>query len=229
MRRLLSMKFFLLVITFFIFSTDIIAQTSDSQWWNDAQLIVPLKIGRDKNNKKFDKIVLNLDGIVRLGRDVSFPVDSRFAAGVDFRVNKFLKISPGYLYQRFEQIPRQRSYETRLSLAANLEKKFDLLTLRHRSMFEYKFRNSRPDTETYRARFQAAYSLKRREKEIFAPFVSEERFYDFQQRKWNRNEFYAGITRKLTPKVSLDVFYIRLDSTTVDANALGTTLKIRIR
>ena len=95
-------------------------------------------------------------------------------------------------------------------------------------MVEYKWRNFRPNTEIYRARFQVFYSLKRKSKEIFAPFVSEEGYHDWKQHAWNRNEFFAGITRKLTPKISLDVFYIRLDASPVDANALGTTLKIRL-
>ncbi|MGI8469225.1 MAG: DUF2490 domain-containing protein [Pyrinomonadaceae bacterium] len=222
------MKLFFLFLILFVFSTETFAQKSDYQSWNDLQLILPLKTVKDSKNKKVDKIVLNLDGVLRLGRNVSFPVDDRVSASLDFRVNKFLKLSPGYLYQRFEQIPHQRSYATRLSFAANLEKKFDLFSLRHRSMFEYRFQNFRPNTQVYRARFQIAYSLKHKEKEIFAPFVSEERFYDFQLHKANRNEFYAGITRRLTPKVSLDLFYIRLDAKPVNANALGTNLKIRL-
>lgn len=224
----LLVRVLLFIIFLFIFSTEIFAQAGDTQWWNDLQLILPLKTGKDQKNKSFDKVVLNLDGIVRLGRNASFPVDDRAAATIEFRVNNFLKISSGYLYQRFEQIPRRKSYETRLSFAANLEKKFNLFTLRHRSLVEYRWRNFRPNTEVYRLRFQASYSFRHHEKEFFSPFVSEERYYDFRQHNWNRNEFYAGITRRLTPRVSLDVFYIRLDTAPVNANALGTTLKVRV-
>ena len=221
-------KFLFLLVSLLIFSTESFAQKSDFQSWNDLQLIAPLKTVKDQKNKNVDQIVLILDGVVRLGRDVSFPVDNRLAATLDFRVNRYLKLSTGYLYRKFEQIPNRKSYESRLSFAANLEKRFNLLTLRHRSMFEYRFLNSRPNIKVYRPRFQAAYALKRAGREIFAPFVSEELFYNLETGKRFRNDFYAGISRKLTRKFSIDIFYVRLDTTPVNANAIGTTLKIRL-
>lgn len=223
------MKIFFILLTLLVFSTAIAAQTSDTQFWNDLQLIIPLKTSKDSKNKKINDVVLNLDGILRLGRNVSYPVDSRFAATLDFRVNNFLKVSTGYVYQRLEQIPQRKIFQTRLSVAANLEKKYDLFSFRHRSQFEYRFLNSRPNTEVYRPRFQVAYSLKHNEKEIFAPFVSAEPFYDFKQHKWFRKEFYAGISKKLAPRVSLDVYYIRVNTKPVNVNALGTILKIKLR
>ncbi|MGI9036079.1 MAG: DUF2490 domain-containing protein [Pyrinomonadaceae bacterium] len=222
------MKLFFIFLILFVFSTEIFARQTDAQVWNDLQLILPLKTVKDAKNKNVDQIVLRLDGVARLGRDVSFPVDNRVAATLDFRVNKYLKFSSGYLYRKFEQIPNRKSYETRLTFAANLEKKFDLFTFRHRSQIEYRFLNYRPNTEVYRPRFQLFYSLKHDKKEIFAPFVSEERFYDFRQHKTTRNEFYAGVTRRLTRKVSLDLYYVRLNTNPVNANALGTILKIRL-
>lgn len=222
------MKIFLILLTLFVFSTAIAAQTTDTQSWNDVQLILPLKTSKDSKNKKINDVVLNLDGILRLGRNVSYPVDARFAATLDFRVNSYLKISTGYVYQRFEQIPQRKSFQTRLSIAANLEKKYDSFSFRHRSQFEYRFLNSRPNTEVYRPRFQVAYSLKNHQKELFAPFVSAEPFYDFRQHKWVRKEFYAGISKKLTPRVALDLYYIRVNSKPVNINALGTNLKIRL-
>lgn len=223
------MKIPILFAALILSATAVFAQTpTDTQWWNDLQLTAPLLTGKDKHDKKIDKIVLTLDGIVRFGRDVSYPVDRRFSATVDFRVNKYLKISPAYLYQRYEQLKNQRTYESRLSIAANLEKKFDLFTFRHRSMFEYKFRNFRPNTEVYRSRFQLSYSLVRHKKELFAPFVTAEPYYDFKLHALNRKEFFAGISRKLSPRVALDVYYIRLEGKPVDANALGTNLKIRL-
>ena len=222
------MKFIFPLIFLLTFSTEIVAQKTDFQLWNDLQLIAPLKTVKDDKNKTVDKIVLTLDGITRLGRNASFPVDNRAAATLDFRLNRYLKLSTGYLYRKFEQIPNRKSYESRLSFAANLEKKFDPLTLRHRSMFEYRFLNSRPNIKVYRPRFQAAYSLKRAGKEIFAPFVSEELFYNLETGKRFRNDFYVGISRKLNRQVSIDVFYVRLDTNPVNANAIGTTLKIRL-
>lgn len=225
----------LLVTIFFCLTLTDFAQqspyTRDFQIWNNVQITVPISKGKDRKNKPFDKIDLVLDGTVRLGRNGAYPVDDRFGAALDFRVNQYFKVSPGYLYQRFEEVPHQKTYESRLTIAGTFEKRFADFTFRHRSMFEYRLRNSRPNTEVYRARFQVSHPVRFHDKEIFAPFISEEPYYDFGAKLWNRNEFFAGVSKKLNKNLATDVFYVnqfgKVGLPRV-VSGIGVNFKIRI-
>jgi Protein of unknown function (DUF2490) len=224
-----------LFIAPFLLSISCFAQqspyTKDFQIWSDVQITVPLLKGKDNKQKSFDKIDIVFDGIARFGRDVTYPVDDRLSASLEFRINKYLKIAPGYLYQRTEIVPKIKNYETRLTLAGLFEKKFDNFTFKHRSLFEYRLRNSRSDTKIYRSRFNLSHPFKSREKELFSVFVSEEPFYDFTNKIWRSNEFFAGITRKINKNLTTDVFYLNLGNKTGlprRANGFGINFKIRI-
>ena len=227
--------FFTVIIVLFLainsFSQQQSPYYSDIQMWNTVQITVPIFKGKDSKDKPFDKVAVVFDGIARLGRNVTYPVDTRFSTTLDFRINKYLKFSPGYLYQRSEIVPRIKNYESRLTLAGNFEKKFANFTFKHRSMFEYKFRNSRSNTQVYRSRYQISHPVKFHEKEIFSPFISEEPFYEFTNKVWNRNEFFAGISRRITKSLVMDFFYINQWAKTGlphTVNGFGISFKVRI-
>ena len=96
-------------------------------------------------------------------------------------------------------------------------------------MYEHRFRNSRNDINLYRNRIIVSYPIFHKDKEIFAPFISEEGEFDLKAKRWTKNEFFAGITRKLTPKISLDLAYSRNDSSPTNVNGFSTSLKIKLR
>ena len=78
-------------------------------------------------------------------------------------------------------------------------------------------------------RGQISYSIKHKNKELFAPFVANEGYYDLTNKLWSQNEFHAGISRRLNKRTVLDVAYTRNDSRPFNANALNLTLKIKLR
>lgn len=199
------------------------------QSWNEIQLIVPLKQGEDSKGKKIDKITATFSGIFRFGRKNWDIVDNRYGFTLDFRVNKFFSLMTATLYRKEEQILNRRNYETRLNFGFNLSKTLKKFNIRDRNMYERRFRNSRNDLNLYRNRLNISYPLFHKGKEIFAPFISEEAYLDLQTGKWVQNEFYVGISRKITPKITFDVSYIRNDSSPINVNGLSTALRIKFR
>ena len=122
-----------------------------------------------------------------------------------------------------------RRFETRLDVGATLSKTWNKFSFRDRNLFEHRFRNGRTDLNLYRQRIQVSRPVIFNKKEIFAPFISEEGYYDLKIKTWIQNEFYAGITRRLNQKTSLDIAYVRNDSRPVNVNGIVLNLKIKFR
>ncbi|MEP6901493.1 MAG: DUF2490 domain-containing protein [Actinomycetota bacterium] len=202
---------------------------SKFQSWNEFQLILPLIRGKDSKGKSFDRITATFGGILRIGRRNLDFIDNRYSTTLDFRVNKYFSLMTAVLYRKDELVKNQRHSETRLNFGAVISKTCKNFTLKDRNMYEHRFRNSRNDVNFYRNRIQINHPIKYKEKEIFSPFISEEGYFDLKTRKWTQNEFFAGITRKITPKISLDFAYIRFDALPVNVNGFSTSLKIKLR
>ena len=201
----------------------------DTQIWTSVQFVVGLKKGKDAKGKEIDKLALLLEGHDRFGDDVSRQVDQRVAAFLEYRFSNFFRLTSGYLYQKATPLKTGRNYESRLSIAGTFDKKLGEVNLRTRQMVERKFRNSRQDTTNYRPLFQASFPIKANKTEIFSPFVANESYYDTVSKKWSRNEFKAGITRKLSNRFSADFFYIRVDTRPLNINGFGVHLKVKLR
>lgn len=202
---------------------------SEFQSWNEVQLIVPLLKGKDRNGKSIDKITATFNGIVRVGRSNLDLVDNRVGTTLELRINQNLTLLTAVLYRKDELARNTRRYETRLDFGATVSKTWKNFTFRDRNMFEHRFRNGRGDIDLYRNRIHVSYPIKRKDKELFTPFISEEGYYNLTQRVWAQNEFLAGITRRINPRSTIDVAYIRNDSQPANVNGLSLTLKIKLR
>ncbi len=214
----------------FLFGENTHGQTkSDGQFWATADFTVGLKKGKDQKGKSFDKIALLFSGIDRFGDTVSRPVDQRLGVFLDFRVNKFLTITPGYLYQKAAPLRTNKNFETRLSIAATLNKRKGDFNFRTRQQLEHKFRHNRADNQNYRPLFQVNYFVKRDKKELFSPFVSEEGYYDSLSKTWVRNEFRVGVARTLNKNISADFYYIRVNTKPLRVNGFGIAIKVKLR
>ncbi len=229
----MKLHFFVLFLIVFFNASGAFSQTaplpSEFQSWNEVQLILPLVRAKEAKNKSVDKVTATFNGIARIGRKNPDFLDNRSGATLDFRVNKYLSLLTATLYRKDELVKSVRRYETRLDFGAIVSKTFHDFSFRDRNMFEHRFRNSRADTNLYRQRIQASYPIKRKNKLIFSPFISEEGYFDLGAKTWIQNEFYAGITRVLNPKTSIDIAYIRTDSKPVNVNGLSLNLKIRLK
>jgi hypothetical protein len=83
----------------------------DTQQWNDVQLIVPM-------TRKVDFILL---GTLRLGRNLSRPVDERI--GISFSINptKSITLVPSYLRIERQPSPGRNFFEDRLAFTATFK------------------------------------------------------------------------------------------------------------
>lgn len=227
------MRLSLIVVIILLCSAAAFSQFAplDSQFqsWNEVQLIVPLARAKDARGKTIDKVTATFSGTLRIGRSNLDFLDNRAGATLDFRANKYVSLSTAILYRKDELVKNTRRYETRFGVGATFSKTWRNFTVRDRNMFERRVRSGRSDLNLYRQRIQLNYPIKFNEKELFAPFISEEGYYDLGSKTWIQNEFYAGITRRLNQKTSIDIAYIRSDSRPVNVNGISLNLKIRLR
>lgn len=227
-------KYIILLLTTVLCSAPVLAQTvddnSDIVGWSDATVIIPLK-KKEEKGRKVDEWTLNLGGIFRMGRDLKRPIDARGSVSLNYRFNQYFTAGSTYLYRRFRPTEVRRQYEHRVMFYLIAEKKFSRVTLRNRAMTTYFIRHSRPDTVVYRNRIQANFPIRKREKEVVTPFVADEPFYDFKDKRWYRNDIFAGVSKQFTPKFGADFYYLRQGSNTGalrQTNGFGMSFRYRL-
>ena len=203
----------------------------DFQVWNETTLVFPVVKVTGDDGKEVDRLSLLVLGTLRLGQNRLYPVDARAGAGLDLRLNKYLNVSPTYVYRRGEALRNRKEYEHRLRFDATIGNRWKNFSIRDRSRLEYRIRNSRSDSVRYRNKFTFAFPVKHKNKEIFSPFIADEWYYDFTAKQFSTNEFNVGITRKLSPNTSADIYYVRRDFKNGQiryVNGIAVNLKIRI-
>lgn len=227
-------KLIILSALVLLFSVSVFSQTppeNDVQFWHETQLSFPLIKAKDEKGKEVEKLSFFISGTLRVGRNVSRPVDERIGAGFDITVNKYLSITPSYLYRAGQPFAKRKEYEHRLRFDVSLEKKWSSFSIKDRNRIEYRIRHSRSDSVRYRNKIQLKFPVKQSGKEIFSPFVATEPFYDFREKAWTRNELSAGISKKFSSNASADFFYLwqrNRGNVLRNVNVFGVNLKFKI-
>lgn len=202
-------------------------KTQDVQFWNDTTVSFPILKRKDKS----EKVTFFLTGTFRGGYNLTRAIDERIGFGFDLVANKYVTFSPSYIYRAGQPVPSGKEYEHRVRFDTTLSKKFEKFSIKDRNRFEYRIRNSRADTVRYRNRFTFTVPVKKENKEIFAPFVATEPFYDFRDKKWTRNELSFGISKKFSDSASADFYYLwqrNFGSTLKHVNVIGVNLKFKV-
>ena len=203
----------------------------DFQIWSETTINVPLVKKKDAKGKEYKDLTLLFIGGLRLGRNKLFPVDERVGIGFDKRINKYVSITPTYIYKYAEQTPGRADIEHRVRFDTTLSFAYNELSIKDRNRVEYRIRHSRPDTVRYRNRITFKHPVKNDGKTIFSPFVADEVFYDFRDGRFFRNEVAVGIERKFTSNFSTEIFYLNRYNTgglPRYINAVGVNFKIEI-
>ena len=193
---------------------------SDNQQWTDVQFAVPV-------TKNFD---FNLLGTLRLGRDISRPVDERVGVGFSFRWGKYLTVSPSYLNISMQPFRGRIVWENRLTVPVTLRFTAGKFRLSDRNQFERRYRNSGLKSWRYRNRFQVEHPVGSR-KWALSVFVADEVFYDWTLERWVRNRFSVGGIKVFNKHYTQDFYYLRQNdgvSLPGDLNVIGTTLRFRL-
>jgi len=193
---------------------------TDNQQWTDVQLAVPV-------TKNFD---FNILGTLRLGRDISRPVDERVGAGFTWKIGKYWQVSPNYLHIGMQPFRGRKVWENRLSLPVTLRFNVNKFRLSDRNLIERRLRNSGARSTRYRNRFQVEHPVGDKEWNL-SLYVADEVFYDWSIDRWVRNRFTIGASKVFNKHFTQDFYYLRQNdgvSVPGDLNVIGTTLRFRL-
>jgi hypothetical protein len=135
----------------------------DTQNWNEVLLTVPL-------SKTVDFL---LGGSVRIGGNLTKPVDGRWGIGFAYKAHKYLSFSQ-LLFQREAKAPNGRlEHEKRLTFIGTVRIPIGKFTLTNRNGVERRWREPQADSWRYRNRLQLEHPFKVGKKQ-FTFFISDE-------------------------------------------------------
>ncbi len=205
-RKILSLKkisSLIFLSTVIFFSGEIFGQSveEDTQLWTITTVEFPF----DKENKKLSGYIFS---DLRTGENISSLNDLRFGFGAKYQATKSIKIQPSYVF-RVQRIPdRPNRIEHRLRFDVTPRKKFKRLTLDNRNRLEHRIRTGGRDDRTfYRNRTRVRVPVRRNDKTIFTPFISNDTWFEIQNAKVFRNDAIGGINRKINDNFSAEAFY----------------------
>ena len=225
MRRL---RLFCLLLTASLLSatvsTSVQSQTrvpkADTESWNDVQFFVPL-------SRKVDLLV---QGTLRIGGNLTTPVDERWGFGFNYKVWKYVTLNALYFHREAKPPNGRQEREDRLTFGATMRVPVKKFTLIDRNWFERRWRAPQVDAWRYRNRLQLEHPFKIR-KATFTGYVSDEVFYDWSQHDWVRNRFIVGAYHAFNKHFTLDLYLMRQNDGRTrpgDLNVIGTQWRFRL-
>lgn len=218
--NLLLVSAFLFPGIFAFAQTPATQDDEDIQSWNDVQLTVPL-------TKRFDFIT---GATGRIGKDISRFNEGRYLIGYVWKPHKAFSVSPFYSYIKARNSSGLFRTEHRVQLRASYKFPIKSFGLTHRSQFEYRMR--RP-VNTWRYRPSLTFDKDIPGKIISNAkfYITEEPFYDSATSKFSRNRITLGITKTLSERLSLDLYFMRQNdgfSHPGDLSVIGTSWKVKL-
>ena len=193
---------------------------SDTQFWNDTQLTVPV-------NKQVD-FVLTLT--TRTRRNITVLADERWGVGWVIKANKYLSFNPFYFHREADPPHLRHEREDRLTLGATLRFPVKRFTLVERNWFERRWREPQVDAWRYRVRGQIEHPFTI-SKAKFTGYLADEVFYDWSIHDWVRNRFTGGANHAFNKHFTLDLYIMRQNdgrSRPGDITVLGSQLRFRM-
>jgi hypothetical protein len=193
---------------------------ADNQSWNDFQLAIPL-------SKTID---FTIQGTLRIGDNLTKPVDGRWGFGAAFKLNKYLSFTPFYFHREARPPNGRHEREDRATLGATLRVPVGKFTLSERNWFERRWRAPQVDAWRYRNAVLLEHPFKiGKAKFTFA--IGDEVFYDWSLHDWVRNRFAVGASHAFNKHVTLYVYGMRQNdgrSRPGDINIIGTQWRFRM-
>ena len=210
----------LCVVCFFVVHDAQAQLRSDNQQWTEVQLAAPVT----------STIDFNIIGGLRLGRDITHPVDERVGVGFTFRFGEYVSFAPHYLHIGTQPFENRRGWENRLVLPATFRFGLGKFKLSYRNQFERRYRSTGAKTNRDRNRFHVEHPVGP-DRYKLSLFVSDEVFYDWTVDRWVRNRFMIGASKVFNKHFTQEFYYMRQNdgvSLPGDLNVLGTALRFKL-
>jgi hypothetical protein len=210
----------------FVVSPSIFAQAqgpplkSDTQFWNDTLLLMPI-------HKRVD---VGFTLTTRINSNFNDVLDERWGAGAIIKVNKYLTFTPFYFHRQARQPRLIKEREERLTLGAALRFPAKKFTLIERNWFERRWRDPQRNAWRYRVRGQIEHPITVKNFK-FTGYVSDEVFYDWSLGRWVRNRFAVGGYHPFNKHFTLDLYIMRQNdglSRPGDLTLLGSQIRLRM-
>lgn len=169
-----------------------------------------------------------LGGELRYGDDQGHLIYRQVATGFAFYWNKFVTLEPYYQYSVGDSFSGPLTPENRLAFATTVGAPWKHWQVSDRNLGERRFMVSGQEWR-YRNRveFRRSIAIMRKRLSVFA---WDEVYYSSTLQRWYRNRLALGVGRRLTDKISVDIFYVHQNdgySHPGDLDGVGLTLKTR--
>ena len=175
-----------------------------------------------------EKTDLLIGAGLRYGNDQGHLIYRRITSGFAFHWRKFLTLEPYYQYSVSDSLSGPLTPENRLAIATTIGTPWKRWYLSDRNLGERRFLVGEREWR-YRNRVELRRPLSVFRKEL-SVFAWDEVYYSSIVGKWYRNRLALGAGRRLSKRVSIDLFYIHQNdgySHPGDLNGVGMTLKTR--
>jgi Protein of unknown function (DUF2490) len=193
---------------------------ADTENWNDVQLTITLS----------HKVDFLIQGTVRIGGNLTTPVDERGGFGFNYKVQKYITLNELYFHREATPPNGRHEYEDRLSFGATLNIPIGRFTLVNRNWLERRWRHPQVDAWRYRNRVRLEHPFKLHEQQ-FTYFVSDEVFYDWSLHDWVRNRFAVGANHAFNKHFTGELYFMRQNDGRTrpgDINIIGTVMRFRL-
>lgn len=191
---------------------------TDTQLWNEAKLTIRL-------NNRFDVVA---GGVLRLGDDISQVIRNSGLVGANARVTDFLSLTPTYQYIADHPVQGEPTVENRLGLVSTLSTPIRSANLALSNGLEFRSFDNKPDSWRWRPKLKVSHPLGSTTLGL-SIYIADELFYEFIPDSWTRNRLFAGLEKRLSDNVAIELYYCRqtqFKAGQQDLNIIGVASRI---
>lgn len=193
-------------------------EPADTQLWNDGKLTIRL-------NDRFDLVG---GGALRLGDDISQVIRTSGLLAINVWAAPFLFFTPTYQYIVDHPVQGGRIIENRLGLVPTLTAPLGNTKLTLSNAVEYRSFNNKPDSWRWRPKLKLSHPLGSKVLALSA-YTTGELFYEFGPNSWTRSRLFAGLEKRISDHLALELYYCRqlaLKANQQDLNIIGLSWRI---
>jgi hypothetical protein len=201
---------------------------NDFQFWNETSFSKALTFAPDG---KTERVSLKFGSVIRMFEEATRPGDTRLSIGLERRLSSHFSVGGSYVFRRASSVPGAWETEHRARVEGIFNFKVEELGIKNRSRVERLIREGKSDVTRFRQLIQLSHPIKAGGSDIFSVFGSGEVYVDLTAKRLSRDEYMAGISRKINPDFTIEPFIgLRRNRSTAFRNVgiMGINLKIKL-